>query len=99
MFFPPHALLVLLVPGREQIVGVHDHVDKTVEGPKKHTMATCNELGADPCQKSHSEMVVDVQECHLVVFFAKNKEYLEKCQVNSGFISARFLLCPEDPRA
>lgn len=99
VLLPPDALLVLLVPGREQIVGVHDHVDETVERPEKDAVAAGNELGADPRQEGHSEMVVDVQECHLVVFLAEYEEDLmgkKKTGLSSGLrFRVRFLLCPE----
>lgn len=75
IFLPPQILLVLGPASSYHIVKIHYDVDERVEDSNESNLSSSNVLGDAPRNKAHHGVVVDVEECNLLIFFPKNEEY------------------------
>ena len=78
MLFPPDVLLVLRSHGSQEIVGVHEHVNKCVEKAEEGGMSPRDPTSPGPDGKRHDAVVNNVQQRNVRKFFARHKTELGK---------------------
>ena len=74
VLLPPQVFLVFGSHGRQQVVGVHDHVDERVQNTEESGVASRCEFDPPPDGRRHDAVVNDVQIGDLIEFLAHDEE-------------------------
>lgn len=82
MLLPPKIFLILWSHGSQQVVGIHNNVDESVEDAKESRVSTRSELDTPPNSCRHDTVVNDMQICDLVKFFPHDEEELKRSHGN-----------------
>lgn len=77
VLLPPDVLLVLGPHGRQEIVSVHEHVNKCVEEAKEGGVAAGNPAGAWPHGERHDPMVDNMEQGDVGELLTGHKTELE----------------------
>jgi hypothetical protein len=78
ILLPPQVLLVLGSKCGDQVVRVHDDVDKSVQESEESGVTAWGKFDAEPHRHGHDPVVDHVEGRNVVVFLPQNEEDLEE---------------------
>lgn len=74
ILFPPQIFAHVWPNGGESIIGIHDHMDKTIDHCASERATSWHKFGAHPPKCKHGAVMIDVKEGELILLFAQNEE-------------------------
>lgn len=101
VFLPPYIFPVLWTHRSNQVISVHNNMNRRVEKSNQKSLLTRKKFQIAPWEKSCYSVVIDMKKCHLILLLPQNEKNLEhggntvceKCWIYTGKLLKIFEKC------